>query len=298
MFRLRTLTLLLITVLTPLWGWSAPVVSGYSARISIPAPRPPLPKIAIILDDLGYNRSAGERALQLPGNITYAIIPFTPYSVTLAQAAHDRNREVILHMPMESSDPNRRLDDGGLTSELGENEVKERVRTALDAIPHIVGLNNHMGSNVTTDVQIMHWLMQEVQDRPLYFIDSMTNPHSVANQSAHQYHIPSLKRDVFLDNVQSEAAVERMFQSLVRVAQKRGHAIAIGHPYPATLAYLEKALPRLEEMGVELVDASELVAYYGQPVDQPIDIKQLMETIVAMPAPESQRLNFSNENLY
>ena len=252
------------------------------------------PKIAIILDDLGYNRPAGDEALQLPGNITYAIIPFTPYSVALAQAAYDRNRVVILHMPMESSDPNRRLDEGGLTSDLDEAEVKARVQEALEAVPHIVGLNNHMGSNVTADVNIMHWLMQEVQDRPLYFIDSMTNPHSVANRSALHYHIPSLKRDIFLDNIQSKTAIDRMFQSLVRIAHQRGHAIAIGHPYPATLDYLASALPRLDEMGVELVDASELVMFYGQPVDQPINLKEIMEVIVAMPAPESQRLNFAN----
>ncbi|MCK5790044.1 MAG: divergent polysaccharide deacetylase family protein [Ketobacter sp.] len=260
----------------------------------LPEPTEELPKIAIILDDLGYNRHAGEQALQLPGNLTYAIIPFTPYSQTLAQAAHDRNREVILHLPMESSDPNRRLDEGGLTSELDEHEVKQRVKSALDSVPHIAGLNNHMGSHVTTNVQIMHWLMQEVQTRPLYFIDSMTNPHSVANRSAQHYHIPSLKRDVFLDNVQSEADIDRMFRSLVRIAHKRGHAIAIGHPYPATLAYLEKALPRLGELGVQLVDASELVMFHGQPVDQPIDLQEIMELIVAMPAPESQRLNFSD----
>lgn len=265
------------------------------------APSPPpqeqaqdLPKIAIILDDLGYNRHAGEQALQLPGKLTYAIIPFTPYSQTLAQAAHDSNREVILHLPMQSSDPNRRLDEGGLSSELSEDEVRSRVKKALDSVPHIAGLNNHMGSQVTTDVQMMHWLMQEVQDRPLYFIDSMTNPHSVANRSAQHYRIPSLKRDIFLDNVQSEAAIDRMFQSLVRVAHRRGHAIAIGHPYPATLEYLQKALPRLNAMGVQLVDASELVMFHGRPVDQPVDLQEIMEMIVAMPAPESHRLNFSD----
>ena len=271
-----------------------PSVSGGATTPSSSQRQEALPKIAIILDDLGYNRPSGEQALQLPGNITYAIIPFTPHGATLAQEAHDRNREVILHMPMESSDPNRRLDQGGLTSDLNEQEVRARVQQALDAVPHIVGLNNHMGSNVTGDVNIMHWLMQEVQDRPLYFIDSMTNPHSVANSSALHYQIPSLKRDIFLDNVQTAESIDRMFQSLVRIAQKRGHAIAIGHPYPATLDYLANTLPRLQDMGVELVDASELVMFYGQPVDQPIDLKEIMEVIVAMPAPESQRLNFSN----
>jgi len=259
---------------------------------------PTLPKIAIILDDLGYNRPSGERALQLPGNITYAIIPFTPYSQIFANAAFDRNREVILHMPMESSDPTRKLDQGGLTRNQSEMEVKARVKKAIQSVPHIVGLNNHMGSNVTADTQMMQWVMQEVRNQPLYFIDSMTNPHSVANDSAAQFAIPTLKRDIFLDNVQTEAAVERMFRALIKVAQERGHAIAIGHPYPATLTYLEKVLPKLQEMGVELVDASDLVMQFGQPVDQPINAEDLLQHIVAMPAPESQRLNFSNENLY
>lgn len=282
------------TAITALAAMLLPTLSGGATSQSPSQFREERPKIAIILDDLGYNRPAGEQALQLPGNITYAIIPFTPHSIPLAEAAYNRNREVILHMPMESSDPARRLDNGGLTSDLDEQQVKARVQEALNAVPHIVGLNNHMGSNVTADVNIMHWLMQEVQDRPLFFIDSMTNPHSVANSSALHYQIPSLKRDIFLDNVQSEAAIDRMFQSLVRIAHKRGHAIAIGHPYPATLEYLAATLPRLDEMGVELVDASELVMFYGQPVDQPIDLKEIMDVIVAMPAPESQRLNFSN----
>lgn len=259
---------------------------------------PAKPKIAIILDDLGYNRPAGERALQLPGPITFAIIPFTPYSKTFAQEAYQRNREVILHMPMASSDPERKLDNGGITTNQSEQEVRQQVNKAIEDIPHIAGMNNHMGSSVTGSVQIMHWLMQEIQHKPLFFIDSMTNPNSVANRSAQHYNIPSLKRDIFLDNIQTQANIDRMFQSLVSIAKKRGHAIAIGHPYPATLEYLEKILPQLDQMGVQLVDASELVMQHGIPVDQPVDIDQLMEMIVAMPAPESQRLNFSNEGLY
>ncbi|MAR91919.1 MAG: divergent polysaccharide deacetylase family protein [Pseudomonadota bacterium] len=251
------------------------------------------PRIAIILDDLGYNRPAGERALQLPGQVTYAIIPFTPYAATMARAAHGGEREVILHLPMASQDPERRLDRGGLTDDMDEAEVRSRVQQALRAVPHIAGLNNHMGSQITADVQIMHWLMQEVQETPLYFIDSMTSSLSVANQSALHYQIPSLKRDVFLDNVQTPEAVDQMFQSLLRIARRRGHAIAIGHPYPTTLAYLEQALPRLQQQGVELVAASELVQQYGQPVYEPVDLKQLMRQIVAMPAPRSSRLNFS-----
>lgn len=265
-----------------------------------------IPRIAIILDDLGYNRPSGERALQLPGNITYAIIPFTPYAKTFANEAYRNQREVMLHMPMESTNPDRKLDQGGLAAGQTEQQVRARVRKALDAVPHITGLNNHMGSNVTADNQIMDWLMQEVtlgatlekRERPLFFIDSMTHPRSVAGDRAAHFAIPTLKRDIFLDNVQSEAAVNRMFNALISLARERGHAVAIGHPYPVTLDYLERKLPELQDMGVELVKASELVAMYGTPVDQPVDVEDLMQTIIALPAPESQRLNFSNENLY
>lgn len=257
-----------------------------------------LPKIAIILDDLGYNRIAGERALQLNGAITYAIIPFTPFSTTFAEQAHLGNREVILHMPMQSSDATRKLDEGGIATTLSETEIRERVNNAIENVPHIVGMNNHMGSEITSNVQIMHWLMQEIEDKPLFYVDSLTHPQSVAKRSAQHYNIPSLERDVFLDNIQTEANIDRMFRSLVRIAKQRGHAIAIGHPYPATLDYLEKALSSLEQQGVQLVKASELVMQYGTPVDQPVDIDHLMEMIVAMPAPESHRLNFTNEGIY
>ena len=271
-------------------------VSGFSASVTkdLSAPRKELPQIAIILDDLGYNRKVGEQALQLPGPVTYAIIPFTPYSKIFAEQAKDRNRQVILHLPMESSDPNRALDKGGLSSELDEAEIRSRIHQAIEDVPHIVGMNNHMGSQLTSNVEVMHWLMQELQQQPLFFIDSMTHPHSVANTSAKHYNIPSLKRDVFLDNVQTESNIDRQFNRLVNLAKKKGHAIGIGHPYPATLAYLEKALPKLEQLGVELVETSKLVAAYGTTVNQPVDIKELMRWIVAMPAPQSQRLNFSN----
>mgnify|MGYP001220396804 CR=1 FL=1 len=226
----------------------------------LPEPTEELPKIAIILDDLGYNRHAGEQALQLPGNLTYAIIPFTPYSQTLAQAAHDRNREVILHLPMESSDPNRRLDEGGLTSELDEHEVKQRVKSALDSVPHIAGLNNHMGSLLTQQLQPMDWVMKELFRYPVYFIDSRTIASSVAGDVAAAYRIPTMTRDVFLDHEQTEEFVDRQFKLLIKRAKENGSAIGIGHPHKVTVDYLEKHLPKLDEQGIAIATVSGLWA--------------------------------------
>lgn len=251
-------------------------------------------RIAILLDDLGYNRTTGERALQLPGAVSVAIIPFTPHARALAQSASEQGRDVLIHMPMESTDPLRRLDQGGISLAQDEKEIRQRVNAALRAVPNAIGMNNHMGSQITIDPVIMGWVMDEVKDTPLFYIDSMTNPASVARQTAHRYKIPSIRRDVFLDNRTDPAAIDRQFQRLLAIARQKGYAVAIGHPHKATLRYLEQALPRLDEQGVELVAISTLTARHGQPVDQPIRLQDLMRWIIAMPAPDASHLSFTH----
>ena len=251
-------------------------------------------RIAIILDDIGYNRVTGERALELPDGVSVAVIPFTPYGHVLAQKAHTQGRDVLLHMPMESTDPNRRLDNGGLTLAQDESEIRKRVNAAIADMPFAIGMNNHMGSQITIDPVIMGWVMDEVRKTPLFFIDSMTNSQSVAGRTAHEYHIPSIRRDVFLDNRTDLESIDRAFNKLIDIAKRNGHAVAIGHPHGTTLAYLESKLPQLEQQGVELVAISNLTAQYGRPVDKPIKLQDLMRWIIAMPTPPVTHLNFSN----
>jgi hypothetical protein len=251
-------------------------------------------RIAILLDDLGYNRSNGERALQLPGAVSVAIIPFTPHARALAQTASRQGRDVLIHMPMESTDPLRRLDQGGISLAQDETEVRQRVNAALRAVPNAIGMNNHMGSQITIDPVIMGWVMDEVKNTPLFYIDSVTNAATVAEQTAHRYHIPSIRRDVFLDNRTDPDAIDRQFQRLLGIARKKGYAVAIGHPHGATLRYLEQTLPTLQQQGIELVAISDLTARFGQPVDQPIRLQDLMRLIIAMPAPAASHLNFTN----
>src|SRR5690606_10295028 len=120
-------------------------------------------RIAIILDDIGYNRHNGERALRLPAAVTLAVIPFTPPGRSLAQEGHAQGRDILLHLPMARTAPDRRLDDGGITPNQNEAEIRQRVQAAIAAVPHAVGLNNHMGSQITTDPDIMNWVMDEVR---------------------------------------------------------------------------------------------------------------------------------------
>lgn len=225
----------------------------------ITRPSEPAAKLVLIIDDIGYNAEAGVRAINLPGAVTYAVIPYTPHGQALAESAHRANKEVMLHAPM-SNLSGMDLGQGGLTLQQNEEEFRQTLRLALDNIPHIKGLNNHTGSELTAAVQPMQWLMQELKQRGLYFVDSVTTRVSVAAATAEQSQVPSLRRHVFLDNVQTADAIDVEFKRALALAQKQGFAVAIGHPYPETLRYLESALPVLATQNIQLVSASSMIA--------------------------------------
>ncbi len=215
-------------------------------------------KIAIIIDDIGYNHAQGMEAIALPGNITYAIIPHSPKANFFAQEAQKYNKEIMLHAPM-SNVHNIPLGKHGLDESMDEVHFKEALNLSLDSLPTISGVNNHMGSLLTQKALPMEWLMQALGKRQLYFIDSRTTSNSVAWKTAQAFNIPSLKRDVFLDHQQTEAFIQEQFNRLVYIAKNKGYAVAIAHPYPETIRFLKQALPKLALQNIELVSASELV---------------------------------------
>ncbi len=219
---------------------------------------PDLPRVVLIIDDMGNSPELGQRAVQLPGNITYAFLPFTPAATSLAEAAHARGKEVMLHAPMSSLEHNR-LGPGALTKEMDKHALQLMLRNSIKAIPHIKGINNHMGSELTPMSKPMRWVMEELRQHRLFFVDSKTNPRSIAYRSAQNAHIPSIQRDVFLDHDPSPAAIEAAFKQAVAIAHNKGIAVAIGHPYPTTLGYLEQALKNMKQWQVELVFVSDVV---------------------------------------
>ncbi len=214
--------------------------------------------ITIIIDDLGNNLPAGMRAIRLPGPITYAILPHGPYSAQLATAAHNSGKEVMLHMPMDNNQGHP-IGPGGLTVNLDHNSFEHRVNRAINSVPYIKGVNNHMGSRLTRDPVKMNWLMAMLKKYPLYFVDSRTSSDSVAGYIANGNNIPNLDRDVFLDHDTDPEAIAFQFKRLLELARKQGAAVAIGHPYPSTLGYLENVLPKLDAMGISLVSPSGLL---------------------------------------
>ena len=231
-------------------------------------------QIAIIIDDLGDNRVQGERFVALPGPVTGAFLPSSPLTERLALASHAAGKEVIVHLPMEAT---RRAVTHPDAIALSDDAASLRaiVQNGLDRVPHAVGLNNHQGSALTQNAEHMQWLMQALADNgSVYFVDSMTSGRSVGLRTARSSGIPATRRDVFLDNVRTPAAIDKQFKRLLRLARSRGSAIGIGHPYPETMDYLEAALPGLSAQGVELVPVSALIS-------QPASTTRVAQAVVA-----------------
>lgn len=216
------------------------------------------PTITIIIDDLGYNRRGMEESLSLPVEVALAILPHTPFSKKTALAATEQARTIMLHVPMEN-ERELKLGPGGLYKHMNEAELKKTLKEGIESVPGVTGINNHMGSLLTQDKEKMKWVMEVIQPLELFFVDSLTSPNSVALANANHFNLTTTIRDVFLDNVQNEKAIDRQFRRLIAIAKKRGRALAIGHPYPTTMSYLSKRLAKLDDEGVRLVSIGDYV---------------------------------------
>ena len=218
------------------------------------------PTIAIIIDDIGDRLNDGRRAVELPGPVNVSFLPHTPFAARLAREAHALGKEVMLHLPMDSMRA-RTLGPGGLTEEMVQEEFVATLRADIAAIPYVSGINNHMGSRMTTNSLRMDWLMAELRVHDgLFFVDSRTSSTSIAGPMAVRYGVPSAQRDIFLDNERHPAAIARQFDRLVASARHHGRAIGIGHPHDATLTVLEQRLPQLASEGLRLVPVSQVIA--------------------------------------
>lgn len=215
--------------------------------------------VAVIIDDIGINLTNGARAIRLPGNVTYAFLPYANHSIELADKANEMGKEIILHMPMENV-LNKPIDAGGLTHHLNKEEFQLRLNQAIDRFPNARGINNHMGSYLTQQSKQMNWFMDELKLRKMFFIDSRTTPKTLAATIAREKHIPETSRDVFLDNSKTLYDIDLAFQRLLKRARANGSAIGIAHPFDTSLTYLEMALPMLERLNIKLLPVSNILA--------------------------------------
>ena len=207
----------------------------------------------------------GLHAVRLPGPVAAAFLPHTRYARRLARVAHRHGKEVMLHLPMEAED-GAATGPGTVTLKMTEPEFIRTLQADLANIPHVVGINNHMGSLLTRQPEHMLWLMQAIRRRgELFFVDSRTTAATVAQKVAAENGVPNLRRDVFLDNDPTPTAIAAQFEHLLRLARRHGSAVAIGHPHEETLEFLARRLPHLEAEGIQLVPVQSLLDHRQTP---------------------------------
>lgn len=211
-------------------------------------------QIAIILDDVG-GKPTDSVLFDLPKQITFSILPNTQYSTAFSHRAAQQNREVMLHMPMEPLEE-KSLGDGPLLANMYPKQMRQTLYAALKTVPHAVGVNNHMGSKLTQMSLPMQTVMTALADNNLFFIDSLTTRNSMASEMALISGVRHASRHIFLDHLQTEAFIQQQFTSLIELARKRGKAIAIGHPYPITIEFLQAAIADLPD-DIEVITVSQ-----------------------------------------
>lgn len=217
------------------------------------------PRLAIILDDVGSDPSAVDTIFTLHYPLTLSVLPNHPHSSQIAEQAHQRGYEVMLHLPMESV-ANETPEPQELHPGMPLEQISSTLNAMLATVPDAVGVNNHQGSLATSNAQLMGELMRLLRTHHLFFIDSRTTAATTAYEHAQSAGVPSAFRNVpFLDDVQDEGAIRRQLELAFKDAKEKHEAIAIGHPHWETLRALTEMLPEAEAQGIRLVHASELV---------------------------------------
>ncbi len=212
------------------------------------------PLVAIVIDDMGYDKVVGQRFLDLDLELSFAFLPKAPHAKKLAEIARQHGRDVLLHLPMEPLD--RRFDPGpgALYTSMSGREIKAVLDDDLFALPAIIGVNNHMGSRFTAHKAGMVSVLKVVYEKKLFFLDSMTSADSVAYKTAVKMGIKTGRRQVFLDNEKDRIKIRAQIVHLVELARENGEAIAIGHPFMETyeaLGYVrEELLNKVRLVGV------------------------------------------------
>jgi polysaccharide deacetylase 2 family uncharacterized protein YibQ len=235
----------------------------------IPPEKPPLkpkvpkpaelPKVAIIIDDIGYDSKIAKQFLELDAVLTFSILPHSPFQKKIIKLAEANGFEIMLHLPMEPAEyPHVNPGPGTLLTTMSPDQLISQLEKNLAAIPDIKGVNNHMGSKMTAQSNQMNQIFSVLKTKGLYFIDSRTTAETLGRSSARLFQVPFAERDVFLDHFQKPEFIKKQIKELVRIARRNGQAVGIAHPHPLTVKILKKALPELKKE-VQLVAASKIV---------------------------------------
>jgi polysaccharide deacetylase 2 family uncharacterized protein YibQ len=218
------------------------------------------PRIALIIDDIGFSRSRTRQFLELGVPLTFSILPRLAKTHEIAFEIHARGHEIMLHQPMEPY--NHDFDPGPGALYVGDRteKIARIMAENITDVPFAIGVNNHMGSRLTASPKEINDALGIVKKRGLFFVDSLTSSRSMAYATAKRLKITAAYRNVFLDNIIDEAAILHQLHKLNRNARAHGHAIGIGHPFPETSMAIAKFVRDLKGSGVSMVHISRVLA--------------------------------------
>jgi uncharacterized protein len=217
-------------------------------------------KVAILIDDIGYDPGALKRLLALEAPIAFAVLPRTPHARSSAEAIHRAGKEVLLHLPMEPHGyPDRNPGRGALFASMTAREIRRTLEKELQSVPHVEGVNNHMGSKFMEEREPLEVVFDMLHERGLYFVDSVTTDASVAGALARETGLRFATRDLFIDDTEDRSWARTHLERLLSTRDRWDGLLLIGHPYPETVSALEEMVPRFQSQGIEIVPLSVMV---------------------------------------
>ncbi|MBI5124249.1 MAG: divergent polysaccharide deacetylase family protein [Candidatus Omnitrophica bacterium] len=217
------------------------------------------PRVAIVIDDFGYNMNNVDGLLAVKKPVTFSILPHLPYSRRVADLAHSKGYEVILHQPIEAIDKSAPAEADTIKTSMNEEEVISILEKDMASVPGLRGVSNHQGSKGTEDKKLMAVIIGELKKKKLYYFDSLVTYRSVCRDVAKSLGVPYAKRDMFLDNSTAPEYIEKQVLGLRRFAFRKGSAIAVCHDRKNTIAVLARMMPELADEGMVFVSLSEMV---------------------------------------
>lgn len=217
-------------------------------------------KLAVIVDDCGYDMSSVRTLLNTGLPLNFAVLPYKPYSSDVLEMIKSDGRVAMLHLPMEPMDRSA-MSEGSSTicTDMSKDKILELTRKAINSLPGVSGVNNHQGSKATADSATMTTVLQELRNQDLFFVDSRTSSKSVARDKAVAMGVPTARNDIFLDNSSDVQAIRKQIYKAMDIAEKNGSAIAICHARPNTAKAWSMYAEEIKNTGIELVPITDLL---------------------------------------
>ena len=224
------------------------------------------PRIALIIDDIGFSPCRARQFLNLNIPITYSVLPRLQYSRSLASEIHHEGHEIMLHQPMEPFNPDVNPGPGALYVGDEPEKIIKIMEENISEIPFATGVNNHMGSRFTSSQKEMREALEVIKQEHLFFVDSLTTNRSTAYETARKLHMVAAYRNIFLDTRLSENAILCQLLRLKRRALQYGEAIGIGHPFLETARAVGRFIPTLRASNITPVHISDLLSPTGEQI--------------------------------